>query len=228
MQSILHGNHLPMWIHDRKTLRFLEVSEGAIRQYGYSREEFRTMTIRDLRPAAEQCRIDQLDALDIEPDDIDPGRLRMHMRKDQTLFPVRVYANPMLYDGQPARLVVAKNVSQQLGLYVESASLDDRDWTLGLPNRRELEQRAQQSLDQADRTRRRVAVVCLHLDNLDQVTDVWGVEAANECLNLAAAYLTRRVRGMDTVARTGLKSFTVVLAELDHDFDLYRVAEALM
>lgn len=228
MQSILNGNLLPMWIHDRKTLRFLEVSEGAIRQYGYSREEFRTMSVRDVRPVEAQGRIEELDAHDVETDDIDPGRLRMHMRKDSTVFPVRVYSNPLLYEGRPARLVVAKNVSQQLGLYMESANLDDRDWTLGLPNRRQLEARAQQSLDQADRTKRRVAVVCLHLDNHEQVTDLWGSEAANECLKQAAQCLTRRVRGMDTVARTGLKTFTVVLAELDHDFDLHRVAEALM
>lgn len=228
MQPILHGNQLPMWIHDRKTSKFLEVSEGAVRQYGYSREEFLTMSIQDIRPIEEVQLLENLNPHDIDPDDIDPGRLRMHKRKDDTLFPVRVYSNSLMYDGRAARLVVAKNVSQQLGLYLESAQFIHHDWSLGLPNRQELEHRAQEALDHADLTKRRVAVVCLDLDNLEQVNENLGSEASDECLKRASRWLTRRVRGMDTVSRTGLGAFTIVLAELDDDYDLYRVAEALL
>ncbi|MEI9962240.1 MAG: PAS domain-containing protein [Limisphaerales bacterium] len=39
-----------MWVFDLETLAFLEVNESAIQHYGYSREEFLAMTIRDIRP----------------------------------------------------------------------------------------------------------------------------------------------------------------------------------
>ena len=42
---------LPKWIYDNETLKFVEVNEAAIRHYGYSREEFLNMTIKDIRPA---------------------------------------------------------------------------------------------------------------------------------------------------------------------------------
>jgi PAS domain S-box-containing protein len=41
---------LPKWMYDAETLRFLDVNEATLREYGYSREEFLSMTIKDIRP----------------------------------------------------------------------------------------------------------------------------------------------------------------------------------
>jgi len=43
-------NPQPNWIYDRKTLSFLEVNEAAIEHYGYSRQEFMSMTLMDIYP----------------------------------------------------------------------------------------------------------------------------------------------------------------------------------
>src|ERR1017187_1227540 len=47
---LFDSNPLPMWIFERKTLKFLAVNEAASRQYGFSSREFLTMTIADIRP----------------------------------------------------------------------------------------------------------------------------------------------------------------------------------
>jgi len=39
----------PMWVYEPKNLQFLQVNLAAIQHYGYSKEEFLTMTILDLR-----------------------------------------------------------------------------------------------------------------------------------------------------------------------------------
>jgi two-component system cell cycle sensor histidine kinase/response regulator CckA len=41
---------LPKWMYDVETLRFLDVNEAAVRDLGYSRDEFLAMTIKDIRP----------------------------------------------------------------------------------------------------------------------------------------------------------------------------------
>ena len=38
----------PMWVHDRETLRFLEVNDAAVRQYGFLRDALLQMTVADL------------------------------------------------------------------------------------------------------------------------------------------------------------------------------------
>jgi PAS domain S-box-containing protein len=45
------NNPQPMWIYDLETLAFLEVNEAAISHYGYTREEFLQMTLKDIRPS---------------------------------------------------------------------------------------------------------------------------------------------------------------------------------
>jgi len=49
--DIFHNNPMPMWIFDGETLRFLEVNEAAIAHYGYSRDEFLSMSIRQILKA---------------------------------------------------------------------------------------------------------------------------------------------------------------------------------
>jgi two-component system cell cycle sensor histidine kinase/response regulator CckA len=39
-----------MFVYDPETLGYLAVNDAAVHQYGYSREEFSRMTLRDLRP----------------------------------------------------------------------------------------------------------------------------------------------------------------------------------
>ncbi len=40
----------PLWVYDLNTLRFLAVNEAAVNHYGYTREAFLKMTIKDIRP----------------------------------------------------------------------------------------------------------------------------------------------------------------------------------
>ena len=271
INPILHGNCLPMWIYDRKTLRFLEVSEGAIDLYGYSREEFLGMTVRDLGPLEDTTKLAHLD-----PTSVNGSHRWMHRCKNGTALPVALNSNALVYHGRLARLVVvhpvepapesasspspvlvvdesqrpsAKPAMQSAAEVVtntfRSRSAPSRevtsseaslpaappanyDWTTGLPDRMLLEQRAEEALDHADRSRHRVAIVCLELDNVEEVFERFGPDGAEACADHVAICLTRRLRGMDTVARTGTKTFTIILAELDDDFALHRVAEALL
>lgn len=50
---------LPMWIYDLDTLRFLAVNKEAIHHYGYSEEEFKQMTIRDIRPQEDIPKLEE-------------------------------------------------------------------------------------------------------------------------------------------------------------------------
>src|SRR5690606_6967556 len=51
------GNPQPMGVYDRKTLQFLEVNEAAVLVYGYTREEFLAMTIKDLYPSEDVLQL---------------------------------------------------------------------------------------------------------------------------------------------------------------------------
>ena len=101
----------PMWVYDAQSLRLLAVNEAAVAQYGYSREEFLDMTIRDLRPAAEVARLDELVPV-LGPGFTSSGDWR-HRRKDGTLIDVEVTSHALDFAGRSARLVLATDVTDR-------------------------------------------------------------------------------------------------------------------
>lgn len=42
---------VPMWVFDKSTLAFLAVNHAAVLEFGYSRDEFLSMTIREVHAA---------------------------------------------------------------------------------------------------------------------------------------------------------------------------------
>jgi PAS domain S-box-containing protein len=52
---LFYSNPLPMWTYDLNSLRFLTVNNEAIHHYGYSKEEFLSMSITDIRPEEEKA-----------------------------------------------------------------------------------------------------------------------------------------------------------------------------
>ena len=47
-KALFEANPLPMWVYDVRSLRFLAVNDAAVDRYGYRREEWLRMTIKDI------------------------------------------------------------------------------------------------------------------------------------------------------------------------------------
>ena len=54
---LFEGNPIPMWVYEHGTMRFIAVNDAAIRQYGYTREQFLTMTLLDVRPSEDRDQL---------------------------------------------------------------------------------------------------------------------------------------------------------------------------
>ena len=100
----------PMWLFDDATLRFLDVNHSAIRHYGYSADEFRQMTLKDIHQAADVPHLQQ--ALATSPSRVAAGEFR-HQRKNGEVIDVLVWTAPTEEDGQPRRIVVVNDITQR-------------------------------------------------------------------------------------------------------------------
>lgn len=111
--ELFEVNPLPMWVFDLGTLRFMAVNEAAIAKYGYSREEFLSMSIDDIRPAEDVARLRSVvSSLPQSPGYGYSGEWQ-HLRKDGTRFWVEVTGHTLLRDGRPARLVLAQDITDR-------------------------------------------------------------------------------------------------------------------
>lgn len=113
-QVLFDANPLPVWVYDIDTLKFLDVNPAAVETYGYSREEFLALTIKEIRPEEDVPIVLRAVAnLGAHKDDSEVWKLRRHRKKDGTLIDVEGISHPVLYAGRSARLVVALDVTQR-------------------------------------------------------------------------------------------------------------------
>jgi diguanylate cyclase (GGDEF)-like protein/PAS domain S-box-containing protein len=107
---LFESNPVPMWVFDRETLRFLAVNDAAIARYGYSREQFLSMTVPDLRPEADRDRFAQfLQSLDASQFIENIGQ---HRVADGSLIDVAVSSRALIYAGRSARLTAIHDVTK--------------------------------------------------------------------------------------------------------------------
>jgi PAS domain S-box-containing protein len=102
---------LPMWVFDIETLRFLQVNEAATKQYGFSENDFRRMTFRDIRPDGDEPSFAK-HVEEWKQDGRHHGQWR-HKRRDGKSFEVDVVSHKLEYAGRAVRLVVAQDVSER-------------------------------------------------------------------------------------------------------------------
>jgi hypothetical protein len=105
---------LPMWVYDLETCRFLAVNDAATVSYGYSREEFLAMTIRDIRPLEDLPALRQ-DMLETPNGSIYRSpRVWRHRKKDGTIIQVEITSHDLTLDNRAGRLVLANDVTARL------------------------------------------------------------------------------------------------------------------
>ncbi|HEY0777437.1 MAG TPA: PAS domain S-box protein, partial [Gemmatirosa sp.] len=113
-RSLFESSPLPMYLADVGTYAILAANDAAVAQYGYSREEFTQRTLLDLRPESE--RLTFLAEARAWPPPPAVGsrraaRIWRHLRRDGSEFDAEVYTGGTEYEGRPARLSVAVDVT---------------------------------------------------------------------------------------------------------------------
>lgn len=102
------------------------------------------------------------------------------------------------------------------------------DSLTGLSNRVLFRDRFQQALAQAQRDKRRMAVMLLDLDRFKDVNDSLGHPMGDRLLRVMAERFRRVVRDSDSIARLGGDEFTVLLTEVETPESVAPIAERLL
>ena len=101
----------PMWVVDAKTLAFLAVNGAAMRLYGYSKEEFLSMSADQIRPEED---VDDLRRAFADWSNNYSQRIWRHKKKDGDVIPVKVTSFNLDFEGRRARLGVIEDLTERL------------------------------------------------------------------------------------------------------------------
>ena len=219
------ANPHPMWVHDPETLRILEVNDAAVTHYGYSREEFVSMTLPDLRPTEDVGAILRENSATNSTKLTGPWR---HRCKDGSYILVDMASHFIDFQGRKCSFVLVQDVTDRQQLHEQLVHQAHHDLLTGLPNRLLLEDRMHQSLAQAARYGQQAAILCLDLDRFKEINDSFGHAAGDLCLQQVVARVSARLRAVDTFARTGGDEFVIILGELANKNSALTVARGVL
>ncbi len=112
-RQLFDSHPAPMWVYEPATLRFLAVNDAAIASYGFSRDQFLAMTIRDIRPADALPELEQtLARLRSNPSYPSAQGVWKHRKKDGSVIEVEVSSRDLRFMGRSARVVMAVDVTE--------------------------------------------------------------------------------------------------------------------
>ncbi|MDD2335249.1 MAG: EAL domain-containing protein [Geobacteraceae bacterium] len=117
------------------------------------------------------------------------------------------------------------DISEQKSQEQQIQHIAHHDSLTGLPNRLLCMERLVMALQQANRSRRRVAVLFMDLDRFKNINDSLGHHVGDCVLVTAANRLSSCIREGDTVSRLGGDEFVVILANVEDSHDIASIME---
>lgn len=102
------------------------------------------------------------------------------------------------------------------------------DFLTGLPNRKLLQQRLDQILEGASRLQRRVAVLCLGLDDFKGINEQYSYQFGDQLLIALADRLRTRSAHLGALARLGGDQFALVQADIEQPYEAAELAQQIL
>ncbi|MFI5219419.1 MAG: PAS domain-containing protein [Bacteroidia bacterium] len=105
-KKLLHKNSSPAYIFDAETFAFIEVNKAACEMYGYSPDEFLSLTVMDLHLKENHDKV--------RAENIMLNNLRVyygnwtHKKKNGELIPVKVIRDKIIFQDKDAWFVTVK------------------------------------------------------------------------------------------------------------------------
>ncbi len=109
--EVFHFSPLPMWVVNLDTYTFLDVNKATVEHYGYTREEFLSMTLKDIRPPEEiPAFIKDIEENKQHTETV-ARNLVIHRKKNGDLINVEVQ---FTYKGVKSNIVIATDITERL------------------------------------------------------------------------------------------------------------------
>jgi PAS domain S-box-containing protein len=198
---LFYKSPMPKWIYELDTLKILEVNETALAHYGYSREEFLSMTVNDIKPKEDLPKMQGIrESIKTQEGLIHFG-IFTQLKKDKSRIKAEVSGNKFSFLGRNCMMVVCNDVTEK-----EKALQQLKDKEAKLLTAQKLAKLGYWQLQ-------------LEGNNLywsDEVYNIWGVNKESFEVNLNLFLETIHPEDKESFEKEQLAS---VSGEKEHDFE---------
>ena len=106
---LFEENPLPMLIFSLDTLAFLAVNDAAVAHYGYTREEFLALSIKDIRPEKDIGKL--LEFLNHSKPQVENAGVWQHCKKNGDLIEVELTVKDLRFEEHHARILIVEDLT---------------------------------------------------------------------------------------------------------------------
>lgn len=133
-KTLFESSPMPVFIYQPDTEKILAVNNAAVIHYGYSAEEFSTLSLAkisdeariDMRELEQKLNIPKREGL------VHATGIHRHKKKDGSLIYIYTQSNVIHYRGEKALVVIANDITQQLqyidAIEKQNEKLNDISW----------------------------------------------------------------------------------------------------
>jgi diguanylate cyclase (GGDEF)-like protein/PAS domain S-box-containing protein len=238
-RDVFEQNPNPMMVVDAATLRYLDVNQCAVDVYGFSREQWLSMTPYDLRAPQHVADLSkEIRTLELAGRGTSDSS---HRKADGSTLDAHLSVVTSERDGKKIYIVTVQDMTERNDALarsrlseatlaraqqqLEHSSLHDR--LTGLPNRVLLHRRLEDAIERAGAEGLMAAVLYIDVDEFKNVNDTMGHSAGDLFLKEMADRLRAHTRQVDCIARMGGDEFIAVLTEIGDAADIGAIAQKL-
>lgn len=124
-------------------------------------------------------------------------------------------------------MLVGSDITERKKFQEHLEYLSYHDSLTGIPNRRLFKERLEQTLKEANRYQRKLAIMYMDMDNFKQINDSLGHDVGDKLLKQFSNRVESHLRESDTFARLGGDEFTILLSEIREEQEAIIIAKRI-
>lgn len=167
-KMLFHSNPIPMWILNSRTLKFVQVNGSALRIYGYTTEEFKSMSLLDITSPEDHNRtVQQIKNISYNNN---PSDCFEHQKKNGELITTKITSHKIYFHNQDCVMAMAEDVTLQ--------NLQDKALKMLFDAEKEYKEELEANIKQLTATleeKQRLAEVIDRIQNMVIITDPAGI-----------------------------------------------------
>jgi len=225
-RDVFELNPNPMMIVDAATLRYLDVNRTAVDVYGYTREQWLSMTPYDVGDP--QNADDLTRALQVVGESGSVAFNSSHRKANGSVLDAHSSVTTIEREEAKVYVVTVQDMTERNEVLARSRRSEEtlalaqlqlehnarHDSLTGLANRALLHERLNETIEHAREHGRMAAVLFIDVDQFKSVNDTMGHSVGDVLLREIGERLRAHTRQTDCIARLGGDEFVAVLGEI--------------
>ncbi len=225
---LLDDTYNEIYILEKDTYQIQQANSKAFQNLGFNRDEFKSKRFNDIFQGLTWDELNEKFSNLINKKQVQVSFECESKRKDGTCYPVEVRIQYFEVEDPPLIYAIVEDISDKKAMEKHIKRLAFYDTLTKLPNRNLVIDRLGIMLAQAQRSKTKIAILSMNLNNFKSVNDSLGPEAGDQFLIQVSKRFEGSLRKEDTFGRLGGDDFIIILPNLkDENFAITMAQRAL-